>query len=70
MHTYTTQSQVRGAFIEQAQLAGLTIVRRRGGSHAPQNSQPANTRTAFVDFVDNLARDGSISQALAGRVTL
>lgn len=70
MHTYTTQAQVRGAFIDYAQQAGLTIVRRRGGSHAPQNKQPCTTRAAFVDYVDQLARAGDISQALAGRVTL
>jgi hypothetical protein len=31
---------------------------------------PADTRTAFVDFVDACARDGIISERLAARVTL
>lgn len=29
-----------------------------------------NTSCAFVDFVDSLARNGEISEALANRVTL
>jgi hypothetical protein len=37
---------------------------------APQNRHCANTRAAFVDFVDALHREGRISDALAGRVTL
>lgn len=35
-----------------------------------QNEYPADTRMAFVDYVDSLARSGDISEALAGRVTL
>jgi hypothetical protein len=31
---------------------------------------PADTRIAFVDFVDACARDGTISERLAARVTL
>ena len=67
--TYTTQKQVRAVFWEahpsydhQARAAGI---RSKG-----QNAQCATVRCAFVDFVDALHRDGSISDALAGRVTL
>jgi hypothetical protein len=35
-----------------------------------QNQMPADTRMAFCDYVDALARDGVISEALAQRVTL
>jgi hypothetical protein len=31
---------------------------------------PADVRVEFVDFVDMLAKDGHISEALAQRVTL
>ncbi len=36
----------------------------------PQNLQPADTRSAFVDYVDQLARSGSISPRLAESATL
>ena len=35
-----------------------------------QNQYNATIRTTFVDFVDNLQRDGQISESLANRVTL
>lgn len=37
---------------------------------APQNQQPVDTRVAWVDFVDRLARDGEISDRLAQNATL
>lgn len=65
----TNQKQVRDAFWaahphfdEQARAAGIRSKR--------QNEQCATVRCDFVDFVDSLARDGTISQALAQRVTL
>jgi hypothetical protein len=39
----------------------------RGKTH---NELPADVRAAFVNFVDHLAREGTISEALAQRVTL
>lgn len=35
-----------------------------------QNNQAADTRMAFVDYVEMLARSGIISEALAQKVTL
>lgn len=35
-----------------------------------QNAQAADTRMAFVDYVDMLARNGAISEELAQQVTL
>jgi hypothetical protein len=65
----TTQKQVRAAFwaafphfAEQAREAGILS--------KPQNFHCATVRCMFVDFVDSLHRDGSISDALADRVTL
>lgn len=40
------------------------------GTIARQNQQPADTRAAFVDYVDSLARSGAISDELAQSVTL
>jgi hypothetical protein len=64
---YTTQKQIRSAFWK----AHPDLPRRKipdysgsGTMHFP------DTRCAFSDFVDYLARDGQISDALAQRVTL
>ena len=57
----TTQKELREEF--WATFEG----ERRSGS---QNSQPADTRAAFVDFVDQLERNGDISRKLAERATL
>lgn len=35
-----------------------------------QNQYNATIRTAFVDYVDSLAKSGTISESLARRVTL
>jgi len=35
-----------------------------------QNDQPADTRMAFVDWIDQLERNDEISEQLAERVTL
>ena len=65
----TTQKQVRDSFWdahphfdEQAREAGIRSKR--------QNEQCATVRCSFVDYVDALARNGDITEALARRVTL
>ena len=64
---YTTQKQVRAAFWESADsMNGDGITRRK----LPDGDYTTDTRCAFVDFVDALARDGHISESLAQRVTL
>ena len=35
-----------------------------------QNEYPTDTRMAWCDYVEAMARDGNISDALAGRATL
>lgn len=66
-HTYTTQAQIRAAFW----AAFPELPRRKIPNYAGTGRMyPTDTRCAFVDFVDTLARDGAISEALAGRVTL
>jgi len=66
---YTTQEQVRAAFWDSHPAHALMAV-KSGRRSKRQNAQPADTRCAFVEFVDMLERNGSISRALAGRVTL
>ena len=58
----TTQAQIRQAFWRDHP----NLPRKPGN----QNAQPADTRAAFVDYVDLLQRSGEISEALADRVTL
>jgi hypothetical protein len=67
--TYTTQEQVRRAFWE-AHQDDYERARNRRTLSKGQNAQVTDTRCAFVDFVDHLARNGDISEALAYRVTL
>lgn len=65
--TYTTQAQVRAAFWDTADsMNGDGITRR----NLPDGDYTTDTRCAFVEYVDHLARNGDISEALARRVTL
>ena len=59
--TFTTQKQVRAAFWETH--PNLLRSKLHGDYHV-------DTRIAFVDYVDMLARDGQITETLAHRVTL
>ena len=62
-HLYTTQAQVRSAFWEAHPNFSRAKHERAPNGHC-------DTRCAFVDFVDMIARNGEISEALAQRVTL
>lgn len=59
----TTQKDLRAAFWE----AHPQYKRRPGWV---QNHYPVDVRIAWCDFVDNMARSGEISEALAQRATL
>jgi hypothetical protein len=63
---YTTQTQIRDAFWNIYCVNGKPR-EYRGKS---QNDLPCDVRCAFVEFVNALAMDGQISEALAERVTL
>ena len=63
---YKNQTEVRDAFWLVFCADGKPP-EYRGKS---QNDLPADVRCAFVDFVDYLHREGTISGALAQRVTL
>jgi hypothetical protein len=64
----TTQKQVRAAFWSMLREVNPDLYsQRRPGS---QNNQATDIRCTFVDYVDQLARNGEISESLANRVTL
>ena len=69
MHAYTNQRALRRAFWE-AHPRYAEQAREVGILSKPQNYHCATVRCTFVDWIDALARDGTISQALADRATL
>jgi hypothetical protein len=62
----TTQKQIRAAFWEMLESSPDYVPQFRRS----QNACPADTRMAFCDYVESLARNGEISEALAQRATL
>ncbi len=66
-YSFTTEAQVRAAFW---QGSAFKRTRTPKGRDLRQNEYAADVRMEWVDFVDMLARDGHISEALAQRVTL
>lgn len=73
-----TQAQVRDAFWQAHPQFARRMVpaarSRRTGRIlyrvAAQNDYPCDVRVAFVDYVDMLSKDGTITSALAHCVTL
>ena len=65
----TTKKQIRKAFWENHPLHEAHALKWQIKT-APHNRHNSETRTAFVDFVDTLARNGEISEELAQRATL
>jgi hypothetical protein len=62
----TNQAEIRDAFW----LTFCVDGKPREYRGKRQNQLPTDVRCAFVDFVDHLAREGAISEALAARATL
>jgi pyruvate dehydrogenase complex dehydrogenase (E1) component len=70
-YTMTTQKQVRDAFF--ASTGTVKRLVRTPTKHyrlMRQDEYPTDIRCLFVDYVDQLARSGEISEQLASRVTL
>ena len=65
----TTQKQIRAAFWHYHPDHEAHAI-MWGIKTAPQNRHNATTRTAWVDFVDYLAKAGEITEKLASRATL
>lgn len=68
----TNQKQIRAAFWE-----AFPDLPRRRYRYSPNRSDktaplvfPIDTRCAFVDYLDQLQRNGIISESLANRATL
>lgn len=71
MPTLHDQDEVRESFWNaHPDVANLRRSDGRDPRDVRQNSQPCDTRAAFVDYVDQLARSGDISDELAQSVTL
>lgn len=65
----TTQKQIRAAFWQyHPHLEAYALM--WGIKTAPHNRHNADTRTAWVDFVNHLAKAGEITEKLAFRATL
>lgn len=64
-HQYTNQRDLRAAFWDTFP----NLSRKRIGP-PEHRSYTTDTRCAFVDWLDMLHRDGSVSDALAQRATL
>ena len=66
----TTQKQIRAQFwMQHAGVPGITP-RKIPNYSGKGRMHNTDTRCAFADFVDYLARSGEISESLAQRVTL
>jgi hypothetical protein len=65
----TNQKQVRASFWQTFPSLELHAL-KWGVKTAPQNRHNAETRTAFVDFVDYLQKSEQITETLANRATL
>jgi hypothetical protein len=66
---YTTQKQIRRAFWA-AHPAHEAHALKWEIKTSPQNRHNAETRAAYVDFIDSLRRNGEITEELAARATL
>lgn len=68
----TTQAQIRAAFWRANPTADRKKYPARDWTRADETQRDycTDTRCAFVDFVDHLARNGEISEQLAQRATL
>jgi hypothetical protein len=65
----TNQKQIRASFWQShPHLESFALM--WGIKTAPHNRHNATTRTAFVDYVDLLAKAGEITEKLAFRSTL
>ena len=68
----TTQKQIRAAFWDAHPQADRKRYPERDWTNENRSRRDycTDTRCAFVDFVDQLARNAQITEALAQRATL
>jgi hypothetical protein len=67
-----TQAQIRTAFWQVFPEFKKGYIKTPKGYYRPktQNEYECDIRVTFIDFVENLYRNGEISQQLANKVTL
>ena len=65
----TTQKQIRASFWQSHSHLEFEAL-MWGIKTAPHNRHNVETRTAFVDYVDLLAKAGEITEKLASRAIL
>jgi hypothetical protein len=65
----TTQKQLRDEFWETFPELECRV-NHNTGNPLRQNKQPVDTRMSFVDWIDQLQRNGDIPEKLAERATL
>ena len=66
---YTTQKQIRKAFWGFLK-EGNPKLYAKGKRSKRQNEQVTDVRCAFVQFIDELAKDGQITEEMNQKVTL
>jgi hypothetical protein len=69
MHTYTCQGDIRDAFWD-AFPSHWENEKKRKSITKGHNAKTAECRYDFCNFIDQLERNGEISEALAQNVTL
>lgn len=69
MHTYTTQAQIREAFLNEYPDLEREARRRKTLSKG-HNAQTTTCRSFFNEWIDALVRNGEISEKLADKATL
>ncbi len=70
-YAITSERSLRAAFWrDHRSLVCRYVNGTRRPRRAPQNLQPCDTRSAWVEYVDACRRNGMISEALADRATL
>ena len=66
---YTTQKQIREMFWEFLKEVNPELAKQKR-TNKKQNDYKTDIRVSFVQYVDNLQKNGEIKQSLANKVTL
>lgn len=64
-----TFKEIRANFWEMLKETNPELY-KKGRRSKPQNEQPTDIRCFFVDYIDNLHRDGQITEIQAQNITL
>jgi hypothetical protein len=64
-----TKTEIRAAFWQMLQEIAPDLAKMKRAKKR-QNDYPADIRCLFVDYTDQLARSGVITQSMADNITL